>query len=50
MAYSFIDLAKEDFNLCMKLFKYCFYKGGIGFTPKTFMHLLPNSIKKEIPK
>ena len=23
---------------------------GIGFTPKTFMHLLPNSIKKEIPK
>lgn len=44
------DLAKEDFNLCMKLFKYCFYKGGIGFTPKTFMHLLPNSIKKEIPK
>ena len=46
------DLAnsgEEGFNLAMKLFKYCFYKGGIGFTPKTFMHLLPNSIKEKIP-
>lgn len=44
------DLVEKDFNLSMKLFKYCFYRGGIGFTPKTFMSLLPNSIKTKIPK
>lgn len=44
------DLFKQDFNLAMKLFKYCFYKGGIGFNPKTFMHLLPNSAKEKINK
>ena len=33
----------------MKLFKYCFFRGGIGFNPKSFMALLPLQIKEKIP-
>jgi hypothetical protein len=29
-------------------FEYCFFKGGIGFTPKTFMHLMPLEVKMQI--
>lgn len=35
------ELYKKDPELALKLFKYCFFKGGIGFNPKTFMSLLP---------
>ena len=34
----------------MDLFRYCFYRGGIGFNPKTFMHLLPVEMKEKINK
>jgi len=39
-----LDLYKsgeEGQKLALDLFKYCFYKGGIGFNPQTFMHLFP---------
>lgn len=44
------DLYNVDPQYALQLFEYNFYKGGIGFTPKTFMHLLPISIKRNIPK
>ena len=44
------DLYNENPQYALQLFEYNFYKGGIGFTPKTFMHLLPISIKRNIPK
>lgn len=44
------DLYNADPQYALQLFEYNFYKGGIGFTPKTFMHLLPISIKRTIPK
>lgn len=44
------DLYNTDPQYALQLFEYNFYKGGIGFTPKTFMHLLPISIKRNIPK
>ena len=43
------DLYKEDPNLAIQLFKYCFFKGGIGFNPKSFMALLPMQMKERIP-
>jgi hypothetical protein len=33
----------------MKLFKYNFFRGGIGFNPKTFMSLLTIKMKENIP-
>ena len=43
------DLYNTDPHYALRLFEYNFYKGGIGFTPKTFMHLLPINIKRKIP-
>lgn len=43
------DLYNTDPQYALQLFEYNFYKGGIGFTPKTFMHLLPINIKRKIP-
>ena len=43
------DLYKVDPDLAIKLFKYNFFKGGIGFSPKTFMNLVPTYIKERIP-
>jgi len=39
------DLHKIDPKLSVQLFLYNFYRGGIGFTPKTFMSLLPAAVK-----
>ena len=33
----------------MDLFNYCFFRGGIGFNPKTFMNLLPLQMRESIP-
>lgn len=43
------DLYKKDPEAAMHLFNYCFFRGGIGFNPKSFMSLLPNSMKELIP-
>lgn len=46
---SWTELYRQDPNLAIDLFKYCFFKGGIGFNPKTFMSLLPIFIREDIP-
>ena len=43
------DLYKENKKLALGLFKYWFFKGGIGFNPKTSMNLLPIELKTQIP-
>ena len=46
---SWYELYKKNQPLAMDLFYYCFFKGGIGFNPKTFMNLLPLQMREEIP-
>lgn len=46
---AWIDLHKLNPELSIKLFKYCAYRGGIGFNPKTFMNLLPIYVREKIP-
>jgi len=43
------DLHKINPELSMKLFTYAFFRGGIGFSPKTFMGLVPTYVKERIP-
>lgn len=43
------DLHKVNPKLSIMLFKYNFFRGGIGFSPKTFMNLLPVEVKESIP-
>ena len=45
---SWYELYKKNQPLAMDLFNYCFFKGGIGFNPKTFMNLLPLAMREEI--
>ena len=42
------DLHKVNPELSKMFFEYCFFKGGIGFNPKTFMHLMPLEVKMQI--
>lgn len=49
LSAAWTDLHKVDPELSIKLFKYNFFKGGIGFNPKTFMNLLPIQVKEKIP-
>lgn len=44
-----IDLHKVDPELSIMLFKHAFYKGGLGFSPKTYMGLIPTYVKERIP-
>lgn len=46
---AWIDLHKVDPELSIKLFNYNFFRGGIGFSPKTFMSLVPVYVKERIP-
>ena len=46
---SWYELYKKNQPLAMDLFNYCFFRGGIGFNPKTFMNLLPLAMREEIP-
>ena len=39
----------EDENLAIKLVEYNFFRGGLGFSPKTFMRLVPEDIKDALP-
>lgn len=49
LSSAWIDLHKADHELSVKLFKYNFFRGGIGFSPKTFMGLVPVYVKERIP-
>lgn len=44
----YLDILSKDKELAIKLFKYNFFKGGLGFTPKTFMSLTPSLLKRAI--
>lgn len=44
----FIDLLSKDKEMAIKLFNYSFFRGGLGFTPKTFMSLTPLLLKQSI--
>lgn len=52
LSNAWIDLynsGEEGKKLSLKLFKYNFFKGGIGFSPKTFTNLLPVQLKELVP-
>lgn len=45
---TWIDLHKEDPELSQMLFNYNFFRAGIGFSPKTFMSLVPTYVKEKL--
>lgn len=49
LSSAWIDLHKADPELSTMLFKYNFFRGGIGFSPRTFMGLVPVYVKERIP-
>lgn len=49
MQSAWLDLHKQDPELSTKLFEYCFFKGGMGFSPKAFMNLVPIQMKEMLP-
>ena len=49
LSSAWIDLHKADPALSIKLFNYNFFRGGIGFSPKTFMSLVPVYVKERVP-
>lgn len=49
LSNAWIDLHKVNPELSTKLFNYNFFRGGIGFSPKTFMSLVPVYVKERIP-
>lgn len=42
---SWADLYTKDKEFALNLFKYSFFRGGLGFSPKTFMNVLPIQMK-----
>jgi len=47
---AWVDLYKENQNLSNALFQYSFFRAGIGFSPKTFMALIPVYVKNHLSK
>lgn len=45
---AWIDLHKADSKLSKMLFDYSFFRAGIGFSPKTFMALVPTYVKERL--
>lgn len=48
LSSAWIDLHKVNPELSEQLFKYCFFRAGIGFSPKTFMNLVPVYVKERL--
>ena len=48
LSSAWIDLHKKNPELSEQLFKYCFFRGGAGFNPKTFMSLVPTYVKEKL--
>lgn len=48
LSSAWIDLHKVNPKLSEQLFKYCFFRAGIGFSPKTFMNLVPVYVKERL--
>ena len=49
LSAAWVDLHKKNPKLSEQLFLYNFFRGGIGFNPKTFMQLVPTYVKQRIP-
>ena len=47
---AWIDLHKSNPELSQQLFEYCFFRAGIGFSPKTFMAVVPTYVKERLQK
>ena len=45
---SWADLYAKDKEFALNLFKYSCFRGGLGFSPKTFMNVLPIQMKLNI--
>lgn len=45
---AWVDLHKDNPELSKRLFEYCFFRAGIGFSPKTFMSLVPAYVKERL--
>lgn len=45
---AWIDLHKADPKLSKMLFDYSFFRAGIGFSPKTFIALVPTYVKERL--
>ena len=50
LSMAWIDLHRKDPDLSTRLFVYNFFRGGIGFNPKTFMQLVPTYVKEKLSK
>lgn len=48
LSSAWIDLHKKNPELSKHLFMYCFFRAGIGFSPKTFLNLVPTYVKERI--
>ena len=48
LSSAWYDLHKKAPKLAKQLFDYCFFRGGIGFTPKTFISLLNTYMKEAL--
>lgn len=48
LSSAWFDLHKKNPQLAKQLFDYCFFRGGIGFTPKTFISLLNTYMKEAL--
>lgn len=48
LSMAWLNLYNQDSNLALDFFTYSFFRGGVGFSPRTFMSLFPNRLKKEI--
>lgn len=48
LSNAWVDLHKEDPELSNALFIYNFFRAGIGFSPKTFMSLIPTYVKERL--
>ena len=45
---AWVELYNKNERLALALFNYNFWKGGLGFSPKTFMNLVPSRLKLKI--
>lgn len=48
LSTAWVDLHKKDPELSIKLFTYNFFRKGVGFSPETFMSLVPTYVKERI--
>ena len=48
LSNAWIDLHKADPELSKRLFIYNFFRAGVGFSPKTFMSLVPTYVKERL--